>query len=414
MIRYALLALALGAAGSVLAEDEAIDLSYKTRMIGERHWLRGDSVFAPGLALTSFGEDRGRIEEEARGKIGPVSLLLTGTLAGGEAQEPERTLLANEAYVDFGAGANRFTVGKKILSGDVGYGFRPIDVLQREVRLRVLPPTLEGVMHLAWERYGANEAWSLIYANPGSGETTDPKTDESLAVRGYRRLGNVDLHAVGRASRRFGWEAGGAVSAVPLESLELHSSILRQKRGERVVPLSDPLSGSALLTPGTLQTVVVDSPWKALAGFTFTLASGWSLIGEAWWDGTAPTARDWRRLADQAERRAALAGLPGVPASAVAGSIASSTLMFQDASISRRSALAHIGWSDPAGGKWSGYLDYLRTLEDRGWTATAALAWEGDRVRVDAGVRRFGGAPDSAYRLLPERGIAFLGASLAY
>ncbi len=396
------------------AEDTA-DLDYKTRVIGEAHGLKPGSVFAPGLPLTTFGRNRGRIEEEARGKIGGVSVLLTGTVFGQETQKPAAKLLANEAYVDFGSGENRFTIGKKILSGDVGYGFRPIDVLQREVRLRVLPPQLEGVPNLAWERYTASEAWALILANPGHGERGDPKSDGSVALRYYRHLEVADVHAVARSSQRFGLEAGAAASSVPLESLELHGSFLVQQRGERNVPLAGPLPVPALLAPiDAIQTVKLNSPGKALAGFTFTTAGGWSLIGETWWDGAAPTAGDWRRLAGQAAQRSALLGAFGVPPVAVAGSLAASTQMFQDPSWSRRSALAHLAWSDPAGGKWSGYLDVLRTLEDGGWTATAGVAWESDRVRVEGGLRRFGGRADSAYGLLPERGIAFIGATFAY
>jgi hypothetical protein len=56
----------------------------------------------------------------------------------------------------------------------------------------------------------------------------------------------------------------------------------------------------------------------------------------------------------------------------------------------------------------------LRTPEEGGWVATAAVGWEADRLRVDAGLRRFGGRPESAYRLMPERGVVFAGASLAF
>ena len=417
--RLASLALGLAAARCALGDDASdrpmIDLAYKARAVGESHARRADSVFAPGLDLTPFGRDRGRLEGEARGRVGPLSLLATATYAGQQGEEPTRKLLANEAYVDFGAGGNRFTVGKKILSGDVGYGFRPIDVLQREQRLQVLPPTLEGVPHLAWERYTADSAWSIVLANPGHRERADAKHDGSLAVRANRRAGGADLHGVARFSDRYRAEAGGAVSAVPYESLELHASFLVQRRGERQVPLVEPATNAELLDPNrAIGTETLSMPRKALGGLTWTLESGWSLIAETWWDGSAPTAADWKRLGDEARQRTALLGAPGVPALAVAGSIAASTQLFQAPSLSRRAALAHLGWSDPAGGRWSGALDVLRTLEDGGWSVTASLAWESDRLRCDAGLRRFGGGPDSAFRLLPERSIAFAGAGFAF
>ena len=399
----------------VAAENAAVDLDWKTRFVGEAHSPREDSVFAAGLPLTSFGRDRARLEQEARGRVGPVSLLATGTVSGQEGARPSRKLLVNEAYIDSGSGENRIGAGKKILSGDVGYGFRPIDVIQREARLQVLPPALEGVPNATLGRFSAETAYSIVIANPGHGRGSDPRDDGSLALRYYRRAGGADLHGVARFSDRFRVETGTAMSAVPHESLELHASFLVQRRGERQVPLAEPASPGDLLTPDrAVETQTLGSAKKALAGFTWTWESGWSFIGETWWDGTAPTAADWRRLASQARQRGALAGAPGVPAEAVAGSLAASTRLFQLPGLSRRAALAHLAWTDPAGGGWTAALDVLRTLEDGGYSATAAAGWEGNRWRLDAGLRRSGGSPDSAYRLLPERGLAFVGISVAF
>ena len=252
-------------------------------------------------------------------------------------------------------------------------------------RSQILPPALTGVPNLAWERFTAEEAWSLIYANPGHRQRSDPKADGSLNLRYYGRAGKTDLHAVARASDRFGLEAGGAFSTVPHESLELHGSFLQIKRDE-----------------------FGKSPAKALAGFTWTFESGWSVIGEAWWDGTAPTATDWQNLSARARQLRSV-----LPAPAVPGALAGLTRMFQLPNYSRQTALAHFGWTDPAGSGWSANFDLLRTLEDRGYTLTAAASYEADKLRVDFGVRRFGGSPDSAYRLLPEKGLLFIGVSLA-
>jgi hypothetical protein len=410
---------ALAAAPGVRAEEEpgtkTVDLAYKTRVIAEDHGVRGDSVFAPGLPLTSFGRNRARLEQEVRGRVGPASLLLTATASGQEGQLPTSKLLANEAYADFRAGENHFTVGKKILSGDVGYGFRPIDVIQREARLQVLPPTLEGVPNLSLERFSADTAWSVIYANPGHGRRGEAKDDESVSLRFYRGAGGTDLHGIARLSGRNGLESGAALSTVPHESLELHASFLVQRRGERLVPLAEPAAVADLLSADrALNTISLSTPRKALAGFTWSTQNGWSVIGETWWDGTAPTADDWHRLAGQAGRRNALSGMPGVPAAAVAGSLAASTRLFQTPSVSQRTVLGHAGWTDPGGSGWTASLDVLRTLEDGGWSATAAIGRETDRLRVDAGLRRFGGKADSAYRLLPERGVMFVGVSVAF
>jgi hypothetical protein len=187
-----------------------------------------------------------------------------------------------------------------------------------------------------------------------------------------------------------------------------------QRRGERRVPLADSVSVASLLAADSaLVTEAIDSPRKALLGGTWTSEGGFSVLGEFWWDGTAPTSSDWQRLRRQAAQRAALLGLLGVPAAAVAGATAASTRMFDQGNFAQRGMLTRLAWSDP-GGRVSASADLLKSLGDGGWTATAAFAWQGEKLRIDAGLRRYGGPADSAYRLLPERAAAFVGFSLAY
>jgi hypothetical protein len=400
---------------SASAADEAtVDFGWTTRLVGEAHRLRSDSPFAAGLGLTNFGRNRYRIEQELRGRAGPVSLLLTATESGQEGAKPTGRFVANEAFVDFSLGGQRFSAGKKVLSGDVAYAFRPIDVLQRESRMQLMPPSLEGIPMLSWDNFSTDGAWSLVFANPGHQRRGEAREDGSLALKLYRRVATADFHGVLRNSTRYGLELGAATSWVPDDALELHASLLVQKRGERRLPLADNASVQDLLTADSaLVTETIASPRKALVGGTWTTAEGFSVLGELWWDGTAPAAADWQRLARQAAQRALLGGLPGVPAAAVAGATAASTRMFDQGNLAQRGMLARLAWSDPAG-RWSASADVLKSLGDGGWTLTAALAWQGERLRLDAGLRRYGGPSDSAYRLLPERGVAFVGLSLAY
>ena len=391
--------------------DNPLDFSYKIRAVGEDHVPREDSVFAAGLPLTSFGRDRGRVEGEIRGRAGPLSLQVTETVSKQAGSDPSSRALINQAYFDAGESAWRGSLGKKVLSYDVGYGFRPLDLVQREPRLQMLPPALEGVNHVSVEHFTAERALSLIVANPGNGREPDPKDDGSLSLRYYQRVGTADLYGTTRYSERFRFEGGAAFSAVPHESLELHGSALYQERAERTVPTT---SAVLLDSSNALQVETISPSGKALAGFTWTLDSGFSFLGEAWWDGSAPSAADWQRLARQARARNELATLPGVPPAAVAGALASSTRMFQVPSLNRYSALGRIAWTDPAGSGWSASLDALRSLDDGGYSVTLAVSRELDKLRLDAGVRGFGGRPDSAYGLLPERGVLFLGAALAF
>lgn len=405
---------ATAALSASAADEAATDFGWTTRLVGEGHELRRDSPFTAGLALTNFGRDRYRIEQELRGRAGPVSLLFTATESGQEGAKPNGRFVANEAYADFSLGGERFSVGKKVLSADVGYAFRPIDVLQRESRLQLVPPQLEGIPLLSWDNFSTDGAWSLLLANPGHQRRGEAREDGSVALKLYRRVAAADFHGVLRRSNRYGLEVGAAASMVPSDALELHASLLTQRRGERRLPLADGASIRDLLNADSaLVTETIASPRKALLGGTWTTANGFSVLGELWWDGTAPTSADWQRLARQAAQRAALQGLPGVPNAAVAGATAASTRMFDQGNLAQRGLLTRLAWSEPGGG-WAASADVLKSLGDGGRILTTALTWQGERLRLEAGLRHYGGRADAAYRLLPERAAAFVGLSLAY
>jgi hypothetical protein len=159
------------------------------------------------------------------------------------------------------------------MSWDVGYAFRPLDVVQREDRRALNPLALEGVPMLAWERFDADSATTVVWTNPGRGQAASASAqgdDEALAVRQYRQRGARDEYAVLRFSKRNGIEAGASFSQVASDGIELHASLLWQQR---------PAHGG-----------------KALAGFTWTTESKFSVLGEAWTDRSAMPGQQHNRL----------------------------------------------------------------------------------------------------------------------
>lgn len=426
---FALLPLLAVAAGPAAAQDApGIDIAWTTRAVAEPRRLREDSVFGAGLTLTGFGRDRARIEQEARGRLGPLNLLATLTASGQEGVRPDTKLVAHEAYVDFMLGGERFSAGRKVLAGDVGYAFRPLDVLQRESRLQLAPPPLTGIPMIAWDNFGADSAWSLIVTNPGrgpgnAGSTAAARDDSALALRLFRRVpqgdflwgvASADFHGIARSSTRNGLELGAGFAAVPNDAVELHASLLVQQRGERRVPLAAGAGAAQLLDAArALQVEVHGRVSKALLGATWTAESGLSAMGELWWDGSANSADEWRRLRSNAAARKALRGLPGVPDLAIAGANAASTRLFEQGNLARRGLLARLAWTEPAG-KWSAAADWMASLEDGGRNLTLSAGYAADQWRLDAGLRLYGGKADSAFGLLPERRAAFVTLSVSY
>jgi len=405
-MRYGIIFLALGLI--LVTQASAADISVKLLALPELHTFNPASPFALGASQSGFGKDRTEEELELRVKQWDINLVATARTTASQNDKPQYAGILNELNYDFSLLGERFSLGKKILSWGVGFGFRPLDVIQQENRRTIFNTTLEGVPYLAWEKFSGNSAWMLVYVNPGNGKSATAKNDESVAIKYYRHDGGSDLHALARLSERNWVEVGAAFSAVPVESLEWHGSLLYQGRYEQ---LHNSLIGSTTSYISAVDPMITRSEHngiKALLGFTLTGEAGFSLLGEAWYDMNAHTAGEWRDLKNLAQRQRALLG-HGVPESAVRGNIAYSVRYFDSPNLLRENLLLRLSHKQE-GWNWESALDILCTPADGGVVATASVGYAGNHYRLDAGLRQFGGARDSAYRMLPEERVIYFAA----
>jgi len=136
------------------------------------------------------------------------------------------------------------------------------------------------------------------------------------------------------------------------------------------------------------------------------------LLAEAWWDGTAPSNAQWDDWNQRNRQLAALAGVNPTLAGAVAGNLAWQTEAFSASTNLRRANLfARLSWQRD---KWQPAIDVLYTPADSGRVVTATLGWQGDRWRIDAGMRLYGGPSDAVLAQLPTRRIAYLAGTWAF
>ncbi len=310
----------------------------------------------------------------------------------------------NELYASGGGDTWQFSAGKKIVGWDVGYGFRPNDVVQQETRRLLLPTTLEGRPLAMAEHFDATTAWTVVVVNPTRTRAQRAAEEPALAGRLYRRAGAVDAYAFARWGAHTHGSAGAALAWVAGESVELHASY-------RWLVAADTLA----IAPATVGLVGSD-PWlpsdvrhasQALVGGTWTNAEQWSLLAEAWWDGTALSDSRWDSWDARNRQLAALADRPA-PAGAIAGNLAWQANAFNaSASLRRANLFARVSWKHE---KWEPAVDVLLTPADGGRAITASLGWQGDRWRLDAGWRRYGGPGDAVLAQLPTRSTAYAAA----
>lgn len=302
----------------------------------------------------------------------------------------------NELVASHDVGLWQLSVGKQIVSWDVGYAFRPNDVVQQENRRSLFANTLEGRPLLMAEHLDADTAWSLVRVNPGKSSDQTGGDEPAWAARLYQRQGAVDWHGFARYGTHTGASVGAAAAWVAGDALELHASAGFMRHAQR--PQRDPATPDLALSDPWQTTR--SSATQALLGGTWTHASQISVLLEAWWDGAAQSDAQWRDWQARNQRLASLSAL-GLPASALAGNLAwQAQALVAASSLQRRNLYARLSWEYEA---WQPALDVLYHPADGGRMWSASLLWTGDRVQAQAGVRLNSGPADSVMRQLPTR-----------
>ena len=338
------------------------------------------------------------------------------TLSHSHVTRADARLIEGFAAGDFGHW--QASAGRKVVAWDIGYGFRPNDVVQQEVRRTLLALPQQGRPLLEAERYGAQTATALVWVNPhhanAASDAQRGAAESAVAARAYARDGAADWHFFGRWGRHTRASVGTALAWVVSDELELHAStrLLQRRDGWQIDP-------QAMLAPRAIQ------PWRqatlgraaqALVGASWTGEQQVSLITEWWYDGTALANREWD---DWRSRNVALAafgsqgGLPQnlITATATAANLAWQATPFAAGNLRRNNVLVRLAWQ-PA--RWVVSLEALVAPSDRGQVVTAAGQWQGETLRINAAWRSYGGPADALFAQLPQRRAAVFAATWSF
>jgi len=316
----------------------------------------------------------------------------------------------NEFYGASDFGAWQFTLGKRIVGWDVGYGFRPNDVVQQERRRTLLPQTPEGRPLLELEHFSAEQAATLVWVNPQhAGDPDDLQrgaSENALAARWYARHGAIDAYLFARWGEHTQGSAGTALAFVATDELELHASAraLQRHDGWRIDPQADGLPVAH--NPWAQATLGSTSQW--LLGASWTGQQQQSLLVEYWYDGTTLSDDQWDRWLQRNRSLTALGTRPGLPPAlvpAVAGNLAWQATPFDSPSLRRDNLFVRLAWQPD---HWLLSADALITPADRGRIVTLGVQWQGDRMRINAAWRLYGGPDEAVAAQLPQRRVGVL------
>ncbi|WP_417069535.1 hypothetical protein [Niveibacterium terrae] len=381
-----LLSLALTALPCLAGDGDG---SGSVRLLAESASSNHSGVLAPANAQLQAGSETLEEELSLKGRKGQFQAQATITHARSSPGEEQTRGLINELNWSGKTEDWHFTVGKKIVSWDVGQGFRPLDVIQQENRRTLYGSTLEGVRVAMAERYSGDSAWSLVLANPLKSAGAAGPEESAVALRYFLRRGSSDAHAVARWGRRTGAQAGLAIASVITDSLEIHASALRAEKLDRYVEEG-----------GLYAQKTTEGGWQSLLGTSWTSENQLSLMAEYWHDSRAPSRQEWKNWRNRIE------SLPtNLPADAHIGQLANSATTLASTNLQRDNVLLRAAWTDT---RWSPALDMLYMPADHGRITTISLAWQGDELSVEGGWRRYAGPGSAIADNLPDKSKAYL------
>jgi hypothetical protein len=398
------------------AQADAVELAGQLRTV----WTQREAAHAgplaqanalqPGIGEAEKSGATAQFDLRATTQAGPAQLnasatVLTQQTEGGSATHISRF---NEAYAAGQALGWQWSAGKKVVSWDVGYAFRPNDLVQQEVRRTLAADTLEGRPLLMAEHFDGDTAWSVVWVNPTEERSGGSLDEAALAARLYQHHGSADWHVFARQGGQTGTSLGAAASWVATDALELHASVRAYRR---VLGLESNVTGAGLAADNPWQTTLSGGGRQLLVGGTWTSESQVSVLVEAWHDDTALSDSQWN---DWTARNHALPGWlsKGVPAGAVAGNLAWQGNAFGVSSSLRQDNLfVRLSWQQD---RWQSALDVLYTPADQGSVSTASVIWSGERFKFEAGLRAHGGPGDAVVRQLPVQRQAYVSGTWAF
>jgi len=313
----------------------------------------------------------------------------------------------DEMVLDFAAGGYEWSVGKKIVSWGVGYGFRPLDIIQQESRLQWQALSAEGRPVLSMERFGDDDADSWLWFRDSRVTPLSTQYRNALAYQHYALQNSGDLYVVAMLDEYGSYKLGGGFSQVVNNNIEWHGSLLYLSDYEKFIRTE----GAALIASSDpFQNGRYSQGTQLLLGASRHYASGFSVMLEGWYDPAAYSINEWGALLTLSAQQLALLG-GATPEAAIYGNLNWNSRAFQATSLMQQNLLLRVSYT---GERWEPALFLLHAPEDGGYIANLSMVAEvGDSTRLYLAWQQFGGQAGSVYAQMPMQQMLSLGFSLA-
>jgi hypothetical protein len=375
----------------------------KLRLLPEYHHFHDNSPFSLTNHVARQRQLRGELllQWQKAGWTGDAAL----TAQYADEWDNDTQLELNELFYETSWGDWEISLGKKRLGWGVGYGFRPLDLLQQEPRRTVQPPLLNGIPSLILEKFSDTSSLSLIYANDIQWQGLDIiDTRHAGALRWYQSLEQWDLLAITYLGESGELAMGGGFSRVLGEAWKIHTEwVYRRDYAQWHNALLD--SGEMIAASDPMYQQSQRGAMQSVVGLNWTNASGLNLLVEYGYDGTAYRTEDWQNLLNLTQQQHHLLKVSNLPLNAVAANLTASRRAYTAPNLLRDNLLLRLAYDgtrhDPA-------IEWLLTPTDGGSVLTLLLESEiGNHQSLRFGIRGYLGPTDSAYGSLTEDYVLF-------
>ncbi|MDH5728067.1 MAG: hypothetical protein OEZ58_03695, partial [Gammaproteobacteria bacterium] len=313
----------------------------------------------------------------------------------------------NELYYDFGVANFDFSIGKKVMAWGVGYGFRPLDVIQQEARLQIRNSPLAGRKLINMDYYFPQSSLSFIAFNKSelkdSSQTLNP---DLMHVRFFSTILGSDFYSYIQSERDQLDSLGFGLSSTVSHSLEVHFAATHLFRYSKQLRKA---SAELLSAYDPFNEQFFSHGEQILLGFNWTHQNNIGFIFELWHNAQGYTKKEWHHLRQLTQQQQHLLEL-GAPSDAVYGHIRWNSRFYQRFPMLQNNAMLRLSYEPE---DWLFEFLIIRSLQDAGTLLQISLNYQINQyLKLYAMHRQWSGANYSSFKQAPMRASILAGMEL--
>ncbi|HEB63399.1 MAG TPA: hypothetical protein ENJ07_02845 [Gammaproteobacteria bacterium] len=311
-------------------------------------------------------------------------------------RSPDTIFKTNELYLSKSLNNWEIMLGRKISSWGVGYGFRPLDVVQQYDQQTISRQSDMGKNMVALEYFSGMSSWSLLWVNPAHSKNSENKNYEveSIVSKYSTSQESYDLHAVFRYNEKNRFQLGFGGINILSDEVAVHGSLLFSQLYQKQLHQLGGQSSILLAEYPPYKEVDYSFGFQVLAGLSWSGLSKNSLIVEHWYNELAYSDKQWDQLFKLAEQQQNLLNNRSLPQSIIHGNIAWTAAATQTQALAQHNLM--LQWSYDAD-YWKPTANILLSPVDKSSMITLSTTRSTHLFKFEAGIRTFNGANDSIY-----------------